>query len=143
MINKILGFLVLLALTYGVYWMVTYYKRDFEAKPPAPQTAAADPAAAAGDANVPADSMAGLPPRLEAPLKAAYAQGATALSNWLRTSRAYVGDPRLGAIELDLAALLSRTDPAAAKRIYQEVRKRTPSDSPLYARVKKLEAVYR
>ena len=141
--NKLLGVLALLAVGYGVYWMINYYKQDFEAKPPIPQAAAPADPAAAGDASIPSDSLAGLAPQLEAPLKAAYARGAASLGNWLKTNRPYVADPRLGAIELDYAALLMRTDPDTAKKIFLAVKRRTRSDSPLYARVQKLAAVYR
>jgi hypothetical protein len=143
MINKLLGILVLLGLGYGVYWIINYYREDFAGKPQALPTATQVDPATAGDAIIPSESLGGLPPQLEAPLKAAYDKGAAMLGNWIKNNRRYVGDPRLGAIELDYAALLSRTDPATAKKIFQGVQKRTPADSPLYARVKKLEAVYR
>jgi len=143
MINKLLGVLVLLALGYGVYYLVTYYK-DFEQKQaPLAVNLPADPnPPVPGDPNIPSESLAGLPQRLEAGLKAAYAQGATGLGTWLRVNRRYTGDPRLAAVELDYAVLLSRTNPDEAKKVFQSVSRRTKPDSPIYARVKKLEALF-
>jgi hypothetical protein len=101
-----------------------------------------DPAAASQPAASPASNLPGLPPAYEASLAAAEKQGAAGLREWLRNYRAHVRDPRLAAIELDYVILISRQDPAEARRIYQQVKSRTPTFSPIYDRVKKLESTF-
>jgi hypothetical protein len=53
-----------------------------------------------------------------------------------------VHDPRLAWIELDYVVLLSATEPLEAKRVFQAVKKRTPTDSPIYPRIRSLEKNY-
>ena len=65
------------------------------------------------------------------------------LSKWLKRFGPYTADPRRATIELDYASLLMRTDSVSAKKIYAVVAKRTPADSPIYPRVKRLENVYK
>src|SRR5207237_900362 len=79
--------------------------------------------------------------RASAPsLKAAQAQGAASLKAWLDRYGSHIRDPRLGDIELDYALLLSRANPGEAKRVFSTVKARTPPNSPLYPRVKRLDA---
>ena len=87
-------------------------------------------------------ALTGLPATLEASLSAAEKQGAAGLRDWLRNYRQHVRDPRLAAIELDYVVLISRQDPAEAKRIFKEVKGRTPTFSPIYDRVKRLENTF-
>jgi hypothetical protein len=53
-----------------------------------------------------------------------------------------VHDPRLAWIELDYVVLVSATDPVEAKRVFQAVKKRTPTDSPIYPRIRSLGKNY-
>ncbi|MFM2082867.1 MAG: hypothetical protein RL380_1558 [Verrucomicrobiota bacterium] len=91
-------------------------------------------------------SLAGMPPAardtLENSLTKAQTQGAPALREWLNACRKLVADPRLGWIELDYIVLLARDNPAEAKRIFAEVKDRTPPTSPIYPRLKQLEKTY-
>ncbi len=103
------------------------------------------PAEQANPSNQPAtpsSTLPGLPPSLEASLSAAEKQGAAGLREWLRNYRVHVRDPRLAAIELDYVVLISHQDPAEARRIYEEVKSRTPTFSPIYERVKRLEKTF-
>ena len=86
--------------------------------------------------------MAGLPPSLEPLLKTAQRQGASGLRAFLTRYRFSIQDPRLAAIELDYVVLVSLQDPAEAKRVFKEVQQRTPTWSPIYARLKSLEKNY-
>ncbi|MBI2927721.1 MAG: hypothetical protein HYY24_18650 [Verrucomicrobia bacterium] len=78
---------------------------------------------------------------LEKSLEAAKGSAA-ALNGWLKQYRVYVADPRLADIELDYVLLIGRTDPAEAKRVFADVRRRTPPNSPVYERVKRLSRTY-
>ena len=53
-----------------------------------------------------------------------------------------VKDPRLAWVELDYVVKVSATDPLEARKIFQAVKKRTPTDSPIYPRIKSLEKNY-
>jgi hypothetical protein len=83
-----------------------------------------------------------LPPKLEQELADARKRGAVALKAWLDRHRPHVKDPRLAAIELDYVVMVSATDPVQAKKLFQEIKQRTPPDSPVYPRLKDLEKTY-
>jgi hypothetical protein len=82
------------------------------------------------------------PTQLEATLRAAQSQGAEGLKNWLKTYGRAVQDPRKAWIELDYCTMISREDPNEAKRIFAEVKNRTPPSSPVWPRIQKLEKTY-
>jgi len=84
-------------------------------------------------------SLSGLHPTLEPALEEAKKQGAASLKNFLKSYGYAIRDPRLADIQLDYVVLVSRQDLAEAKRVFQEVKARTPASSPVYARVKRLE----
>ncbi len=51
-------------------------------------------------------------------------------------------DPRLAWIELDYVQLVAPKNPGEAKRVFADVKQRTPPESPVYKRVKELEKTY-
>lgn len=146
--RKLFGFLLLAAAIYAGWELYLYYK-DVETKtntangvPAGGTPGAAGAPAPAPELNIPQESLAGMPPSLETSLKAAYEQGAPGIGAWLKKYGYAVKDPRRAAIELDYLVLLSQRDPVEAKKIYLSIRARTPANSPLYPRVKKLEKAY-
>ena len=88
--------------------------------------------------------LKGLPEKLEASLQQAQKGGPKAMKAWLEKTKpsGMVLDPRLAAIELDYVLMITKDDPVEAKRIFHEVKDRTPNDSPLYPRIKALEKTY-
>ncbi|MBI3878838.1 MAG: hypothetical protein HY301_02085 [Verrucomicrobia bacterium] len=147
MSRKLIAVFVVLAAIYGVVLLFNYWKQvevNTAATERSNIVARASGAVPAPPpvAEVPQEALAGLRPEYEAALKAAYAQGPAALGAWLKRFGPYTGDPRKAAIELDYASFLTRTDPAEAKKIFARVKSRTPADSPLYPRVKRLENAY-
>jgi len=88
------------------------------------------------------EQLPGMPSGLEDSYRAAERNGVTGVKNWLKTYGRLVQDPRRGWIELDYMILIAREDPAEARRIFSEVRNRTPESSPIYPRIKKLQATY-
>lgn len=86
--------------------------------------------------------LEGVPEQLETSLQNAQAQGAPALKTWLQHNRKYCRDPRLAEIDLNYVVLVSRSNPAEAKKVFQAVKKRTPTSSPVYERIKRLEPTY-
>ena len=134
--------LIAVVLVLGALWIakqmyLTY--RDVEKHPANTEQSGNSQPAAAPSASA---SLPGLPASLEASLSAAEQRGATGLRNWLTNYRIYARDPRLAAIELDYVVLISHQDPGEARRIFKDVRDRTPTFSPIYDRVKRLEKSY-
>ncbi len=88
------------------------------------------------------EQLAGMPYQMESGLKAAQGQGAAGLAAWLKTYGKTIQDPRKAWIELDYVVAVSRDNPAEARRVFAEVKARTPESSPVYKRVKELEKTY-
>src|SRR4051812_22976311 len=88
------------------------------------------------------DALPGLPQAWDASLKAAQQHGAAALGNWLKTYGRGVQDPRKAWIELDYVLMITRDNPQEAKRIFADVKDRTPPTSPVWPRIHDLEKSY-
>jgi len=86
--------------------------------------------------------LPGLPYQLNDSLAKAQSGGSKTLKAWLDAYGRSVQDPRLASIQLDYVLLIGRENPAEARRIFADVKKRTPSNSPVYPRVKQLESTY-
>jgi hypothetical protein len=125
--------LITIVLILGLYWVGRSISNQYKAKQ-AEQNPAAQPVAAA--------PLEGMPSQLEASLQAAESKGAPILKAWLEHNRKYIRDPRLAEIELNYVVLVSRTNPQEAKQVFQSVKRRTSKSSPLYDRIKRLEATY-
>jgi hypothetical protein len=93
-------------------------------------------------AQVNPDTLPGLPGGWDVALRNAEQQGATALGNWLKTYGPKVQDPRKAWVELDYVLMITRDNPQEAKRIFAEVKDRTPPSSPVWPRVHELEKSY-
>jgi hypothetical protein len=132
--TKLIVVLILLAVLYGgselfFYWEKVKNEEEIQKK----QAAAAV---------VVGENLPGVPQQLEPSLNAAEAQGAAGLRAWLKTYGRSIQDPRKAWIELDYCLLISREDPSEAKRLFAEVKSRTPDSSPVWPRIKKLEKAY-
>ncbi len=88
------------------------------------------------------EQLPGVPQQLENSLKAAQQKGAVGLGNWLKMYGRSIQDPRKAWIELDYCIALSRENPAEARRVFAEVKNRTPDSSPVWKRIKDLEKAY-
>jgi hypothetical protein len=86
--------------------------------------------------------LPGMPSPLEASLAKAKEGGAKTMKAWLDAYAKSVADPRLASIQLDYVLLVAREDPVEARRVFADVKKRTPANSPVYPRVKQLEPTY-
>jgi hypothetical protein len=137
MIRKVIGLLLIVGAFLGAKRLVEYYgevqhRQAVLARGGVP------------DAPLPPPGfLAGLPPSLETSLQEAQKQGAASLKNWLQTYRPYVRDPRLAAIELDYVVLLGAKNLPEARQVFEAVQQRTPTNSPIYLRVRQLEKTYR
>src|SRR5215510_79949 len=136
--KQVLAILLIIAAVWGIRELVGYWdkvKRDKETQDrggaPAPTTQHSAPGV-----------LPGLPPSLESNLQASKKQGAGALKTWLKNYRSYVADPRLADIELDYVILLGSSNLPEARQVFSAVKQRTPTNSPVYPRIKKLESTY-
>ena len=91
---------------------------------------------------VTAEELPGLPYQLQQSLAAAQTRGADGLRDWLNAYGAKIQDPRKAWIQLDYVLLITRDNPQEAKRIFNEVKDRTPPSSPVWPRVHDLEKGY-
>ena len=88
------------------------------------------------------ESLPGLPQQYESGLKAAQQAGNAAFRKWLKTYDKLLEDPRKAWVQLDFCVAIAREDPSEARRIFAEVKARTPPSSPVWPRVKALEKSY-
>ena len=88
------------------------------------------------------ESLSGIPDNLVASLQASRKSGPNAMKTWLKTYGRLVQDPRKAWIELDYCVMVSREDLTEARRVFAEVKARTPPTSPVWTRVKELEKTY-
>lgn len=134
MITKIIAALVIALVLFGAYEIVEYYATFQNDKAAKEKEAAAKV--------VVGDQLPGLPYELQQSLTAAQQAGPKEFGNWLATYGRSVQDPRLAWIQLDYVVAISRDNPAEAKKIFQAVKERTPSSSPVYPRIQELAKSY-
>jgi hypothetical protein len=126
-----LRLLIIALLIWGGYYVVSSLTSRYQAIEKK-ETVANQPAP------VPSAALEGMPYQLQGSLDAAEAQGPAALKRWIDANHRYLRDPKLGDIELDLAVALMRQNLAEARAIYNNVKARTPANSPLQGRLQKL-----
>ena len=93
-------------------------------------------------ADIKPEQLEGMPYQLDQSLQAATKNGAAGLRDWLKLYGPQIKDPRKAWIEMDYCVIVMREDPLAAKRVFQEVRERVPTNSPVYPRVRQLERTF-
>jgi hypothetical protein len=98
----------------------------------------------AATAKINPDRLPGLPYQLDPRLREAQAAGPVAFKAFIDSLKNYpdVKDPRLAWIELDYVVMISPTDPVEAKKLFAQIKKRTPPDSPIISRIRALEKTY-
>jgi len=139
--RKIIAAGILGLLVYGGFVLFTHFK-EFEKQEKAGVGSDYTKTEEQKAREATAGPLPGLPHQYEKSLEQAKAAGPEEVEKWLRTFGRYCKDPRRAEIELDYAATIVRTDLDKAKQVFDGVRKRTPADSPLFPRIKSLEAAY-
>ncbi len=132
--TKWITILIIAAVLYGGWQLFLYYDRVKSEDEDAQKKAAVE--------NVSPQQLPGMPYQLESSLEAAEKQGAAGLRNWLKTYGPSIQDPRKAWVQLDYCVEVSREDPAEARRVFAEVKSRTPDSSPVWKRIKQLEKTY-
>jgi len=130
----LLAIFIVVGVSYGGYQFWGYWTtfRDKNYVPPA---------SAPVDVNA-GDSLPGLPPDLENPLRQARSAGGKALGQWLVRFEKRVHDPRLGWIQLDYVVLIAPSDLGEARRVFRQVKARVDPSSPVYTRIQQLAKTY-
>jgi hypothetical protein len=134
MLTKLIAVVFIVLVLFGAYKLVMYYdyvQNQKEEEEKAAQAKKLNPGA-----------LPGVTWQLERSLQQAEEQGASALGNWLRTNGPRIQDPRKAWVELDYCVMLARDNPAEARRIFADVKARTPANSPIMPRIKELEKTY-
>lgn len=132
--TKLIAALIIAAILFGG-WSLYKYWETFE------NNQQAELKAAAAKVVVP-EQLPGMPYELQASLDASMKQGAAAMQNWLRNYSRMLQDPRKAWIELDYCGLLYRNNPREAKRIFSDVKARTPQTSPVWPRIVSMQKTY-
>ena len=134
MIKGLITILIVVGVVFGGYKLWEYWEnveneREKDKNPPA---------------QLSPERLQGLPPKLEPSLQQAEKGGPKALKAWLDQYKrtGVVKDPRLAWIELGYIVMITKDDPIEAKKIFGEVKQRTPPDSPVNERIKTLEKNY-
>jgi len=132
--TKIITVFIIVVVLYGGYSLFLYWEKvKNEEETKQKQEAAA---------LIAGDSLPGVPYDLEQSLQNAKNRGAAGLRAWLKANGQSIEDPRKAWIELDYCVAVAREDPSEARRVFAEVKGRTPPSSPVWPRLKQLEKTY-
>ena len=133
--TKLIAAFVIIVVLFGGYHLFLYWERVKNEEETQKKQAAV--------AAVQQESLPGMPQSLESGLSAARQHSPAAFRKWLKTYDKFLQDPRKAWIELDYCVAIAREDPSEARRVFAEVKKRTPPSSPVWPRVKALEKTYK
>lgn len=87
------------------------------------------------------NALPGLPWELSDSLNAVRTDGA-GLRRWLQAHQGRVQDPRLAWIQLDFVELIGRDSPNEAREVFNQVKPRIETNSPIYPRIQRLEKTF-
>lgn len=93
-------------------------------------------------ANIKPEQLDGMPYQLDLSWQAATKNGSAAMREWLKLYGPQINDPRKAWIEMDYCVAAMREDPIDAKRVFQTVKERTSTNSPVFPRVRQLERTF-
>jgi len=135
--NKLITVLLIAGACWGIWSLRNYYL----------EKQAADPNMNYGKQEeatpgIIPQQLPGMHYSLEMPLENARKGGAASLKKFIDQNRVVIKDPRLAWIELDYVTLVALKEPAEARAVFAEVKKRTPTNSVIYPRIEKLAKVY-
>lgn len=135
--NKLIAILLIVGAAWGVWTLRNYYlEKKAESSHRIYDNPDEEPA------GIVPQQLPGLHHTLEMPLQTATRGGAASLKKFLDQYRGAIKDPRLAWIELDYVSMVGMRDPAQARSIFADVKKRTPTNSVIYPRIQKLAKVY-
>jgi len=133
--TKLIAALIIAAVLFVGYQMFLYWDRVKNEEETARKESAAKVITRG-------DQLQGMPYNLQKLYENAEKQGPAGLRAFLKAYGNSVQDPRKAWIELDYCQAISHEDPAEARRIYADVKARTPANSPIMPRIKQLERTF-
>ena len=133
MTNIIGAFIIVLFIVAG-WKLVAYYKQVEDEN--------RNRAKVEQGADVKPEQLEGMPYQFDQSLQAAQKNGAAGLRQWLKVYGPQINDPRKAWIEMDYCVAVIREDPIDAKRVFQGVKERTATNSPVFPRVRQLERTF-
>ena len=133
--TKLISILIIVVLLYCSWRFYLYWDRVKNEQENAKQQAAAA-------LSISPESLPGMPYELAPSLQAAQKAGAQGLRAWLKQYGSQIYDPRKAWIELDFCVAVSQESPAEARRVFGEVKRRTPPASPVWPRIQQLSETY-
>jgi hypothetical protein len=136
--NKLITILLIAGGLWGI-WALRNYYLEKQSENPNMNYSAEEGAKTPG---IIPQQLQGMHYSLEMPLQKAMQGGAPSLKKFLDQYRPVIKDPRLAWIELDYVAMVALKDPAEARALFADVKKRTPTNSVIYPRIEKLAKVY-
>jgi hypothetical protein len=132
--TKLISIFIIVLVVFAGWKLFTYYQQVEEESRQQQKTETG--------ADIRPESLPGLPYALETSLQAAQRNGATGLRKWLNAYGPQVQDPRKAWIEMDYSLTAIREDPNDARRVFQAVKERVPTNSPVYPRIRQLEKTF-
>jgi hypothetical protein len=132
--TKIIGAFIIVLFIVAGWKLVAYYKQVEDEN--------RNRAKVEQGADVKPEQLAGMPYQFDQSLQAAQKNGAAGLREWLKVYGPQVNDPRKAWIEMDYCIAVIREDPIDAKRVFQGVKERTATNSPVFPRVRQLERTF-
>jgi len=140
MIRKLFGLLLIVGALLGLKELHRYWEQVKSQQAAKDRQSTGAPALSTPPATV--GGMPALAPGLEASLREAKGQSPASLKIWIEKHRPYVQDPRLASIELDYVVLIGGRNYLEARKLFNAVKQRTPTNSPVYTRIQQLEKNY-
>ena len=132
--TKLITAFIIVVFLFGAYALFQYWEQVSNEKEAAQKQAAS--------AITRGEQLPGMPSyQMEESFQAAQKTPAT-FKAWLKTYGASVQDPRKAWIELDYCIVISRENPSEARRIFAEVKARTPQTSPVWPRIQQMARAY-
>ena len=132
--TKLIAAVIIVAVLYGGWELFFYWERV--------QNEQEEQKKKAAPVAVHPEELPGMSYELENSLRAAQNQGPEGLRNFLKAYANRLQDPRKAWIELDYCQMVARENTAEAKRIFAEVKNRTPHNSRIWPRIEQLAKTY-
>jgi len=132
--TRLIGAFIIILVIVAGWKLVVYYQRYGEESELQKR--------AETGADIQPERLEGLPYALNQSLGLAQKNGPAAFREWLKTYSPHLKDPRKAWIELDYCVAIIRDDPNEARRVFQGVKNRTSTNSPVYPRIRQLQGTF-
>lgn len=134
--KAVISIIVVILVAVGVYKLWEYWDRVSQEKEQTER--------ASDGSDIKEYQLQGMTYELDQRYAAAKQKGAAGIKDFLEAYRnaPKFEDPRKAWIELDYALLITGSDPLEAKKIFLDVKQRTPTNSIIYPRIRAMSKTY-